>query len=116
MLSYSTREIRRRGDQSTVGPPGLHSAVSLMSFVLTGGPAAIGAPPSAVSASIPPAMSSERCPPVAHAGANAAATPNVATTATTAELDGSRHRARERLSTVTHRLSRETAPPAHESH
>jgi hypothetical protein len=36
MLLYSTREIRRSGDQSTVGVPPVQRAVLLMSAVLSG--------------------------------------------------------------------------------
>ena len=57
MLSYSSREIRRRGDHATVGCPGVvQSAVSLMSFVLIG-VGAVGAGTTTPASTAPPSPS-----------------------------------------------------------
>src|SRR5580658_6076328 len=98
MLSYSTREMRRRGDQATVGDPGTQSAVSLMSFVLTGSGARLATvPPSSAPASASDAVprSSDRWPPFAHPDARAPTTTAVATS------DGNVHRTLDRLAAVT---------------
>ena len=79
MLSYSTREIRRTGDQSTRGPPGEQSDLSLMSAVLIGPGAATTTPPSPSPGASP--RSGVACPVVAHAPARHAIAPAARTPA-----------------------------------
>src|SRR5580693_1301280 len=81
MLLYSTREIRRTGDQSTVGVPGCwHSDALLMSAVLSGpGAATPAAPPSAPAGAS--SMSGVARPVVAQPPAEDAAAPRARTSA-----------------------------------
>src|SRR5580692_5919977 len=56
MLSYSTREMRRIGDQSTVGPPFAHGAEKRDTPTNPGAEAELTLPPPASSAPPPPSL------------------------------------------------------------